>query len=392
MVLKTIRVYQSRKGKDMKLFQFLLIISFLITACSPQVTVTSEVIATAQTEIVIPTLIATPTLNLDQALQSLEDRIVAGEQIDLSRLTIEQQTRLMDGLADQYLAGNLREVSGFTFEQRKAFALVIDEKKDAQRGDNPIIYTDRNGDKCYIGQDFKCHPVDDGTTPEQQTIDNTLPRAVDDEGYTHVFYNDEWHKIEGSDKIQFDNFYTFPWPAGEPVDPRYVPEEYSHLLGLTVPEYAYKSEGEKVNLVPVFFLGKEYGKTDIAGRAIKGTVLGYVITENDPYSVLPAMVTGIPVLYVDNVRADNPGNIVEHGDFYKALISGNLYYLMYHVDQEENIAITYPATNGQEATIKYEGLAPSGQTHDIITGKIVSDNLPLINARSLVQAGEQTDK
>jgi hypothetical protein len=298
----------------------------------------------------------------------------------------------VDEIVQKYLAGEIDHVSSLNFEQRKAFSIALDKERDTQRGPSPIIFTDRNGDKFYVDPvtlDFK--PVGDGTTAEQQTIDNTLPRVVDDEGYTHVYHNGEWIKIEESNNIQFYNFDNFPWPAGKAVDPQYVPEEHRHLLGLTVPEYAYKSEGEKINMVPVFFLGKEHGETSIPGHSLNGTLLTYVINEKDSYSVTTTMITGVPVLYANNLRAAVPGDITENSDFYQAIMSGDLYYMMYKVNQVEAFNTMYQALNGQEATKNYKGLASTKDAHKIITGETKSNNIPLINIRSLVKAGKQTD-
>jgi hypothetical protein len=299
------------------------------------------------------------------------------------------ETLPVEELVQKYLAGEINDVSGLSFEQQKDFSIALNEHRKEQRGANPIIYTDRNGDKFYVDPvtlDFA--PLGDGATAEQQTIDNRKPKVTDSEGFAHVYDNGEWVKIAGSDKIQFNNFDNFPWPAGEVVDPKWVSEEHKHLLNLTVPEHIYKIYGEEVNMVPFFFLGKEHGKTSIPNSSLRGTLLGYVITENNPFSVTSAMITGLPVLYADDLRADNPGNIVEHGNFYKEIVKGNLYYLMYKVDQTKAFASTYPSSNGQEATVNYNGLAPSGQTHGIVTGEISSDDLPLINTLLLVEAGE----
>jgi hypothetical protein len=327
----------------------------------------------------------------EAAIAKLVEDYNNGTLTDLSSLTAEQlkafDSARMTTLVEKYENGDREVVNKLNFEQRKAFSLALNEKRDEKRGSNPIIFTDRSGAKFYVDPvtlDFL--PVGDGTTAEQQTIDNTKQSVIDDEGYIHVYHNGEWIRIEGSNKIQFNNFDNFPWPDTEIVDPKWVTDP--NLLGLTIPEYGFKINGDNINMAPIFFLDKELGKTDIAGSNLKGTLLAYVITENDQFSVRAVMITGIPSLFGNNLKADVPGDITEYSDFYKAIRRGDLLYLMYEVDQEKDFAETYPGSKGKDATINYEGLAPSGQAHGIVTGEIDSVSLALINAKMLVKAGE----
>lgn len=296
---------------------------------------------------------------------------------------------VMANIAQGYLDGTIskEQALNLSFEEQKDFAILYCDKKNEKRGANPIIFTDRNGDKFYVDPvtlDFA--PINDGSTAEQQTIKSCIPKATDKDGFSWVKDHEEWVRIEGSDKIQF-NFDEFAWPVGEKVNPKGVTD--SNLLDLTIPEYMYKKYGEDANMVPIFFLGKEHGQTDIAGHSLKGTLLGYVITENDPFSVTPMMMTGAPILFADNLRADNPGDITQNSDFYKAIERGQLLYMMYEKDQTKTFADTYPGTNGQEVTSNYdEGLAPSGQSHDIVTGETDSNDLALIEPLLIVEASE----
>ncbi len=298
-------------------------------------------------------------------------------------VVVLSEAEIIQKLVDEAMEGGSVDVSSLSFEQRKTFSIALDKEKDARRGSNPIIFTDRNGDKFYIDPvtlDFK--PVSDGTSAEQRTIDNTLPRVVDNEGYTHVFYKGSWIRIEGSQNIMFGNFDNFPWPAGEKVDPQWVTDP--NLQGLTNPEYLHKAYGKQVNMVPTFFLGKEIGEINIPGFGVAGTLMGFVINESDPFSVTTVLITGAPNLYGDNFKAANLGKIREISDFYKALKINRLYYVMYEVDQKAEFAQSYPKSDGKEPTTDYEGLAPSSQTHNVITGNQVNNKLPLLEAKVLV--------
>jgi hypothetical protein len=304
-------------------------------------------------------------------------------EVPLEALPVEE-------IVQKYLAGEIDDVSVLNFEKQKDFSIALNEHRNEQRGPNPIIYTDRNGDKFYVDPvtlDFA--PINDGTTAEQQTIEMYVPRVVDDEGYTHVFYNGEWVKIEGSQNIQFDNFENFNWPDTEIVDPQWVVNQ--NLLGLTIPEYGYRVSKGRENMVPIFFLSKETGEINIPGFGSAGALIGHAITENNPFSVRATILTGQPRLYGDDLFAGSPGSITEVSDFYKKLETGNLYYLMYEIDQKKEFATSYPKSNGEEVTTAYKGLSPSDQAHSIITGNLDSKNLTLIRAIRLVEAGKKTD-
>jgi hypothetical protein len=296
----------------------------------------------------------------------------------------------MEVIVQKYLAGEIDDVSVLNFEQQKTFSIALNEKKNEQRGANPVIYTDKDGVKFYIDPiTGKFNPINDGATAEQQTIKIYFPRVVDNEGYTHIYYEEEWVKIEGSNKIQFDNFESFPWPVGKAIDPKWV--NNPDFLGLTIPEYSYKAGKGKHTMVPVFFSNKEVGQINIPGFGETGTLMAYVVIEDDPYSVRPTLITGQPNLYADNMSAGNPGRIVKQSEFTQKLKTISLYYLMFEVDQKNEFATSYPKSKGKEVSTDYTGLAPSNQVYDIITGKIKSNDLTLIRAISVVEPGGLTD-
>ncbi len=80
-----------------------LLLTFLLSACSPQVTVTSEVTVTLSSPTQIPTLIPTPT------------------EIPLESLSIEE-------LAKKYLAGEIDDINFLTREQRTVFSSALTEQ------------------------------------------------------------------------------------------------------------------------------------------------------------------------------------------------------------------------------------------------------------------------
>jgi hypothetical protein len=349
----------------------ILFLAFVLTAClSP-----SED-AAPQTIEPISTLEATVTATIPPAPTATATEIL------FAALSPEEQAAL-------YLAGKVQDVGELNFDQQKAFSIALDEKRDEQRGPNPIIFTDKNGVKFLIDPitlDFI--PYDKKVAAEEQTIDNTLPRVIDAEGFTHVYYNGEWIRIEGSGKI-YDDFDNFPWPAGEKVDPKWVSDPSYH--DLTSPEYFYRVLGDKINMVPIFFLNKEVGEINIPGFGINGTLISFSINENSRFSVTGSFVTGAPTLYGDDFKAGSPGELAEVSHFYQNLEVNKVYYVMYKVNQVQAAKDAYPKSDGVNVNSNHEGIAPLEQTHDIITGSITSNKMSLVQPVLIVEANEPDD-
>ncbi|MCZ2128156.1 MAG: hypothetical protein LC099_10335 [Anaerolineales bacterium] len=392
----------------MKPFQILLIISFLLTACAPrttaasappaQATVASTPLSTETPPVENTKIVPTPTEKV-KTIEELAADVLAGETVDISALTLEQQAQLAQELsshakemAQLYLDGEIDSsvIDSLPLALRQEFSIAYCDLKNELRGDNPVIWTDPSGKKFYIDPntgDFL--PVDNGTTAKEQTITLYLPKVVDAEGYTHIFYEGGWVKIAGSQNIKSAEDIKngdFNWPDTEIVDLQWVTEENKHLLGLTIPEYEFKKDdGRQRTMQPIIILSKEVGGINIVGFGDAGTLIGYIINENNPFSVQTVLLTGNMALYEDNLTARSSGKITTRTPFWQELGENNLYYVMYLTDQKAAFATTYPRSNGEEVTTDYEGLAPPHLTEGIITGEKTSNDLVLITANQLVK-------
>lgn len=339
----------------MKKFLFVILVLSLTACLSPsgdqpasQVTVTSEVTVTLPPPVALPAPTATAT------------------EIPFTELPPEEQ-------AAQYLAGKVQDVSGLSFEQSKEFSIAYNELKEAQRESKSVIYTDKNGNKFYLGADGKFHT-------EKQIVDKYIPSVTDSKGYIHVYDGKTWIRIEGSQNIQFDNFDNFPWPKTELT--KVLDEKDKHPL--TMPEWTFRN-GKQKTMLPIIVLGKEIGEFNIVDWGDTGTITVYIPHKNDPYSVHKSTLIGNITLYADNITARSTGEIDELSTFWRTLEENTLYYAVVFTNLKEGIADTYPSTKGQEITTAYQGLAPTSQTTDIITGKIESDKTTLIQTHTLVK-------
>lgn len=288
-------------------------------------------------------------------------------EVPLEALPVEE-------LVQKYLAGEIDDVSVLHFEQQKAFSIALNEKRNEQSGPHFVTYVDKSGAKLYLGPDGKFHP-------KPQTVERRKPSVLDNEGYIHVFDNGEWVKIAGSPNIQYDGFENFPWPKTELTK---VLDEKDKHPPLTMPEWLFKNASQK-SMLPIIILSKEIGEMDIVGLGDTGTVTAYVPHENDRYFVDMSIVIGNVTLYADGVTAGSAAGISEFTTFWKTLEENTVYYLIISTDQKASLVGAIPGSKGKEITAPYQGIAPTNQTTDIITGNIESNEITLIVTQALVK-------
>lgn len=346
----------------MKKFLFVILILSLIACAAPQATAPTSTVEATVTVSITPVPTATAT------------------EIPFAALTPEEQ-------AAQYLAGKVQDVSELNLEQQKEFSIALAEQKNEIRGDNPVIYNGESGTFYIDPITGKFLPIDNGTTAKEQTIKMYIPRIIDDEGYTQVFLDGTWIKIEGSQNIKFDG--DIKWPATEIVDSKWVTPENQDLLGLTIPEYMFKTnDGRQRSMVPIIILSKELGEINITGFGLTGTLTGYAINRNDPFSTRRIILTGSMGLFGDDLSARSTGELDELSSFWEKLQENTLYNLMYLTDQKTGFATTYPRSNGTEATTGYSGLESTNSTHQVITGQSESNKVVWIGGICLVIEGK----
>jgi hypothetical protein len=291
-------------------------------------------------------------------------------EVPLEALPVEE-------IVKKYLAGEIDDVNVLNFEQQKVFSIALNEKRNELDGSHTVTYVDKSGKKLYLGPDGKFHP-------EPQTVERRKPSVLDNEGYIHIFDEGEWKKIAGSQNIQYDDFENFPWPKTELTDPQILDENDQHPL--TTPEWLYKvADGNQMTMLPIIILSKEVGEMNIVGLNDTGTITAYVPHENDRYSVDMSIVIGNVTLYADGVTARSAVGIDEFTTFWKTLEENTVYYLIISTNQKDRIKVAIPGSNGQEITDPYQGIAPTNQTTDIVTGNTESKDITLIVTQALVK-------
>lgn len=311
-------------------------------------------------------------------------------EVPLEALPVEEIVR-------KYLAGEIDDVSGLSFELQKAFSIALNEKKNEQRGINPVIYSGTvhkiESDRNYIDPitgDYL--PVDNGTTAEQQTIKMYIPRVVDDEGYTSVFYDGEWIKIEGSQNIQYGNFDNFNWPDTaiiNPEDPLLDIDD--SVAGLTIPEAHFKAkDGYEDAMTPIFFLDEVVGQINIFGIRVEGFITGFILNQKNPFLARKMIIAKGTNLYGNGIAINSGGGFVEGTDFFDKLKTNKLYYVMYLTDQRASFIRTNNGLDKGEVTANYSGLIPSNLTHLVIVGELEYENMLLIDGDQsfIVESGD----
>lgn len=290
-----------------------------------------------------------------------------------------QQMEAFGKIYDEELKKDYKEAD---FEQQKAFSLALNEKRNEQSGPNIVTRIDESGKKVYLGEDGMWHT-------EPQTIEKYTAKIIDGGGYTHIFHEGAWIKIENSQNIKFEEDIVngdFKWPDTEIVDPQWVTEKNKHLLGLGIPEYSFKMESKtQKSIVPIIVLSKNLGEFNVAGFGSTGSLGVYPINESDSYSIKKYTLIGNIGLFGNNLAARSSGELSMSSPFWQELEEYKIYELMYEDDQVKDISESYPQSNGVELTDGYEGLTPSELTHVNITGQSNDGGMSVIKGMMLIE-------
>ncbi len=305
---------------------------------------TGEVIATP-TSPTDPNINESPILVSDQeVIAAIADKIIAGQAIDTSSLTIEQRVSLTE---------------------------TYTEKLNQQRGANPVIYNNES----YIDPlslDFL--DIHDGTSKQEQTIQMYLPAYPNTEGYLMVKTPDGWIQINNSKDVSYEvtsNPFdpNIKWPDTEKVQADWLAEPDKGLAGLTIPQALLGSKAYPASMAPVVILEKQMGEIKIEGFGMNGAFKGLIVekdNQGNPIAARVVLITGPIVLYGDNLSAMSGGSLRENSGLWKNLEKNTLYYMIYMTDQKKGFSITYPQLSGS-VTDGYHGLSIlPNQSNDLV--------------------------
>ncbi|MCZ2126334.1 MAG: hypothetical protein LC099_00995 [Anaerolineales bacterium] len=395
----------------MKPFQILLAISFLLTACAPrttaastppaQATVASTPLSTETPPVENTKIVPTPTEKA-KTIEELAADILAGETVDTSALTLEQQAALDAALAKQgatmmgelvqkFLAGEIGDISFLPFKQRKEFSTALVAERRAWRGDIVITY---NGEAYIHPETFKMMSVNDGSSAKERAMIIDYPAVRDDEGYLHIFYGDEWVKIPNSKDVKFavtDDPHDpdINWPTTEKLG-----ADRGELAGLTIMQVALAKTEQPAVMLPIVVLDllETPGEIMIRGYGRKQGTLPALIIKTDasgnPVSAELMISTGVGRLYKEGSNLQAGGEFDERSVLWRELNSNTLYYMIFYSDQAQGFDGRYIQGSG-EVTTGYSGFVPSSQSFKVVTGEQQDKRMVWIDGRLMMEAGNE---
>jgi hypothetical protein len=284
---------------------------------------------------------------------------------------------LVEDLYNRYFAGESIDISNLSEDEWVELSAKLAEKKNADRGINPIIY---NNEKYIDPSDYKLKDYD-GHPDMTETIQMYVPiSGKDEEGNLQFESNGELVTIAGSANVDWNMVISdiedtrIDWPRTKLLK----------STGLTSAETKTVKYG--VALTPMVFLGKQMGEFHLDGidghvSEETSTLLFYDIeTDLAGNPILARMILTIGLnyfLFEEGGTLDTQsfsGPIEETSYFYQGLVENAVYY----------VGISQNVTKGYEiiglSIDGYQGIASYDKVPKIIIGQ-EQNNEDMIIAR-----------
>lgn len=274
----------------------------------------------------------------------------------------------VERLLTAYLAGEEIDVSGLNPAEFREFSTALAERRNAERGINPIIYNN----EAYISPDNYMMMDYDGHADMDETIQMYLPVVGKDGAGNLQIMNQDGRTITIANSADVD----WNMVVTDPNDPRI---DWPNLpvgpnSGLTPVQYLISDKvrgGNKSFIVPTILLDKMMGNIFMEGRG-KGMIPNFrFLTAADIDK------NGIPILFrlslvilnstgltiEDSDFLASVGIIVfEHESFYVNLQENSVYYMGIHQDQDAVWDKNY-----NTSMIAYRGLITDNRIVSILT-------------------------
>lgn len=252
--------------------------------------------------------------------------------------TETQAVSQVDQLLTSYLAGESVDVSILSPSEFREFSTQLAEKRNAERGINPIIYNN----EAYISPDNYMMMNYDGHPDMNETIQMYLPIAgKDGEGNLQIINHDgEIVTIENSADVDWNMRVTDPhdtrinWPTTKILESGFVEAQYRI--------YSPKNPS---SLMPAILLDKNFGNIFLEGEESDMEVnYRFIVIEtdegNNPIVAREIMVIAMPTfnLYAENSplkELGSPWKETEYSSFYKNLEINNVYYIGGPINQDK---------------------------------------------------------
>ena len=277
--------------------------------------------------------------------------------------TPTQELNAVEQLLTDYFADEEINVSALTHEEFIEFSAKLAEKKNAERGVNPIIY---NNEKYIDPQDLKLKDYD-GHLDMNKTIEMFVPIAgKDEQGNLQFEHNGELVTIAGSANVDWNMQISDPydtridWPKTKPMKETGVPEAQTYV------------DLFKIVLYPMIFLDKQVGELKLDGSVGQTldplATLAFYDIETDEVGnpVLAKMILTIGLnynLFEEGGTLDAQsfmGQLPENSYVYQGLGENAVYYVGISPRQAETYEEMKISLDG------YRGILTGNEIHKVI--------------------------
>ena len=173
--------------------------------------------------------------------------------------TATKEISAVEQLLADYFAGESIDVSNLSADEFAEFSAHLAEKRNAERGINPIIYNN----EAYVSPDNYMMMDYDGHPDQNETIEMYLPIAgKDSEGNLQIVDHDgKIVTIENSTDVDWNMIVTDPndpridWPTTKVLD-----------SGFVEAQYVVYYPGNPTNLIPSILLDNSFGNIFLEGE------------------------------------------------------------------------------------------------------------------------------
>ena len=343
----------------------LLLCVVLFTACNPAGAATMQPTSTSQaTEPVVPP--STPAPTFTPAV-----------------LTVDQKV-------EAYLNGEIDDVGDLSSQELAEFSSKLAEKRNAERGTNPIIY---NNEKYIDPSDYNLKEYD-GNPDMNETIQMYVPIVgKDEQGNLQFMINGQLVTIPYSANVDWNMVISDPndrridWPKTKPVPESGLPEAQDcvDFFGMV--------------LNPMVFFDKKVGEIKIS-RSLGGqfdtlSTLAFYDIETDavgnPVSARMILTIGYNYnLFEEGGTLDAQafmGQVPEDSYVYQGLQEHAVYYVGISPRQTEDFEKSNITFDGNQ------GIIVGNKSLDVITGQETNDkDMVVANANLLIRKTTNTAK
>lgn len=319
----------------------LLLVSLIfISACQ------AESIPATSTEekTVIPSITTTPTPTeipvSSLPIEEISEKILTGEEIDISFMSDEQKATLGSDLANRFSKNNNLDLSKLSSEQRNTLSEALAEIKNDEAGINFISFTYVKGEKYYINPNTlameKMPANPDEEFKKENSFEIYIPVTTDAQGNISYMYNGEVTTIPAgidfNTEITDSNDPRINWPDTQLI-------ESGDFAGLTYLQRLLKDKSAEFNSKATLAVVHKdaLGEIPVAvGPAFnKQEIFSIVRFETDSggkpilANVSILIPRGALGLYEEGTETEivAGAGIKEYGSLWKTLEDDQLYYL-----------------------------------------------------------------